>query len=179
MRPPRWDARRAPNSRRSPHTLHTSHYTLHTTHYTLHNTHYTIHNTPHSPPASTGCAPPVGTQDERQTPGGARRVGLPGRQLLLRLHAGGTHLNKSSSSVDLYKACEAARSLDLSKAPRSSSSLLRSSLELGDTNVYEPRIRARLGTAAHFCEVVVLKLRTARQGPTRPRTLSRCQVYEP
>jgi len=26
--------------------------------------------------------------------------------------------------------------------------------------VYEPSIRARLGTAAHFCEVVVLKLRT-------------------
>jgi len=26
--------------------------------------------------------------------------------------------------------------------------------------VYEPEIRARLGTAAHFCEVVVLKLRT-------------------
>ena len=25
---------------------------------------------------------------------------------------------------------------------------------------YEPYIRARLGTAAHFCEVVVLKLRT-------------------
>ena len=27
--------------------------------------------------------------------------------------------------------------------------------------VYEPQIRARLGTAAHFCKVVVLKLRTA------------------
>ena len=35
-----------------------------------------------------------------------------------------------------------------------------SSLELSDTKVYEPYIRARLGTAAHFCEVVVLKLRT-------------------
>ena len=40
------------------------------------------------------------------------------------------------------------------------SSLLLSSLELSDTKVYEPSIRARLGTAAHFCEVVVLKLRT-------------------
>jgi len=40
-----------------------------------------------------------------------------------------------------------------------SSSLLLSSLELSDTNVYEPQIRARLGTAAPFCEVVVLKLR--------------------
>ena len=41
-----------------------------------------------------------------------------------------------------------------------SSSLLLSSLELSDTNVYEPYIRARLGTAAHFCEGVVLNLRT-------------------
>jgi len=37
------------------------------------------------------------------------------------------------------------------------SSLLLPTLELSDTNVYEPEIRARLGTAAHFCEVVVLK----------------------
>ena len=41
----------------------------------------------------------------------------------------------------------------------SSSSLLLSSIELSDTQVYEPYIRARLGTASHFCEVVVLKLR--------------------
>ena len=39
----------------------------------------------------------------------------------------------------------------------SSSSLLLTSLELSDTTVYAPQIRARLGTAAHFCEVVVLK----------------------
>ena len=31
------------------------------------------------------------------------------------------------------------------------------SLKLGDTRVYEPQIRARLGTTSHFCEVVVLK----------------------
>ena len=37
-------------------------------------------------------------------------------------------------------------------------SLLLSSLELSDTQVYEPKIRALLGTASHFCEVVVLKL---------------------
>ena len=30
------------------------------------------------------------------------------------------------------------------------------SLELSDARVYEPQIRARLGTTAHFCEVVVL-----------------------
>jgi len=29
------------------------------------------------------------------------------------------------------------------------------SLKLSDTRVYEPQIRARLGTTAHFCEVVV------------------------
>ena len=37
---------------------------------------------------------------------------------------------------------------------RTSSSSLLSSLELSDTQVYEPYIRARLGTAAHFCEAV-------------------------
>ena len=31
------------------------------------------------------------------------------------------------------------------------------SLKLSDTRVYEPQIRARLGTTAHLCEVVVLK----------------------
>ena len=35
----------------------------------------------------------------------------------------------------------------------SSSSLLRSSLELGDAEVYEPRIRGLLGTASHFCHL--------------------------
>jgi len=29
---------------------------------------------------------------------------------------------------------------------------------LSDTKVYEPQIRALLGTASHFCEVVVLTL---------------------
>ena len=36
--------------------------------------------------------------------------------------------------------------------------LLLSSLELSDTKVYEPQIRALLGTASRFCEVVVLKV---------------------
>ena len=40
----------------------------------------------------------------------------------------------------------------------SSSSLLLSSLELSDTKVYAPEIRALLGTASHFCEIGVLKL---------------------
>ena len=34
------------------------------------------------------------------------------------------------------------------------------SIELSDTKVYGPEIRARLGTAAHFCKVVGLELRT-------------------
>jgi len=45
------------------------------------------------------------------------------------------------------------------RGPPSSSSLLLSSLELRDTKVYEPEIRARLGTAAHFCEVVEVEVR--------------------
>ena len=39
----------------------------------------------------------------------------------------------------------------------SSSSLLLSSLELSDTPIYEPQAGAPLGTASHFCEVVVLR----------------------
>ena len=39
-------------------------------------------------------------------------------------------------------------------------SLLLSSLKLSDTHVHEPYIQALLGTASHFREVVVLKLRT-------------------
>ena len=44
-------------------------------------------------------------------------------------------------------------------------SLLLSSLKLSDTEVYEPPLRALLGTASHFCEVVVLKLRTSSGEP--------------
>jgi len=47
--------------------------------------------------------------------------------------------------------------------------LLLSSLELRDTQVYQPYIRALLGTASHFCEVVFLKLRTVLQ-------VGRCHV---
>ena len=43
-------------------------------------------------------------------------------------------------------------SLTLVTGPRRSLSL-----ELSDTRVYEPEIRARLGTTAHFYRVVVLK----------------------
>ena len=40
------------------------------------------------------------------------------------------------------------------------SSVLLSRLELSETQFYEPSIRALLGTASHYCEVVVLRLRT-------------------
>ena len=39
-------------------------------------------------------------------------------------------------------------------------SLLISSLELSDTKVYQPEIRALLETNSHFCEVIVFELRT-------------------
>ena len=45
-------------------------------------------------------------------------------------------------------------------------------LELSDRKFHEPQIRARLGTAAHLCEVVVLKLRTVQIG-TAPTHISR------
>ena len=48
--------------------------------------------------------------------------------------------------------------------------LLLSSLELSDTKVYEPQIRARLGIAAHFCEVVVSSPKTAQPQTPSGRT---------
>jgi len=50
--------------------------------------------------------------------------------------------------------------LDKGEMCVSSSSLLLSSLELSDTKVYWPQTLALLGTSSHFCEVVILKLRT-------------------
>ena len=41
-----------------------------------------------------------------------------------------------------------------------SSYLVFSSLELSDAKVYEPSIRALLGTALHFCEAIFLESRT-------------------
>ena len=38
------------------------------------------------------------------------------------------------------------------------------SLKLSDARVYEPKVRARLGTTAHFCKEVVLELRAVRLG---------------
>ena len=48
---------------------------------------------------------------------------------------------------------------DSSSPSSSSSSLFLSSPELSDATVNTPYIRALLGTASHFCKVVVLKLR--------------------
>ena len=46
------------------------------------------------------------------------------------------------------------------------------SLTLGDTRVYGPQIRARLGTTAHFSGGVVLELRTASSTACVARFLS-------
>ena len=40
---------------------------------------------------------------------------------------------------------------------------------MSDTTIYEPQTRALLGTASHFCEVVVLILRAAPIGGRVPR----------
>ena len=63
------------------------------------------------------------------------------------------------------------RLLNMARTPcrvSSSPSSLLSSLELSDKKVDEPQIRARLGTAAHFCEALVLKLRTVPIGSRFP-----------
>ena len=52
-----------------------------------------------------------------------------------------------------------------------------SSLELSDTQVYEPYIRTLRGTAAHFCKVVVLQVRTVRIGTAQG--LGRGNLPEP
>ena len=57
-----------------------------------------------------------------------------------------------------------SRAGGMGKPSSSSSSSLLSSLELSGTHVYEPYIRALLGTASHFCELVVLKLGTCAGG---------------
>ena len=58
----------------------------------------------------------------------------------------------------------------------SSSSALLASLELSDTKVYEPYMRALFGTAAHFCTVVVLKSRTGLCERSAVGTLHRVQA---
>ena len=58
-------------------------------------------------------------------------------------------------------------------------SLLLSRLELSDTKVYKLSLRARLETAAHFCEVVVLKLRTVPLPPGARTTKGEEKVQEP
>ena len=67
----------------------------------------------------------------------------------------------ASAFLDSFSAlaCGDGTLRDADDEPTVSSSLLLSSLELSDTQVYEPQIRALLGTASHFCKVVVLKLK--------------------
>ena len=72
-----------------------------------------------------------------------------------RLDSGFGFLSKLLHTFQLIPS-----SLGSGRAHASYFSLLLSSLKLSDTKVYEPDIRARLGTAAHSCKVVVLKFRT-------------------
>jgi len=59
----------------------------------------------------------------------------------------------------------------------SSSSLLLSSLELSATQVFEPEIRALVGTDSQFCEIVVLGLSFPEYvGITRPTGADLCFV---
>ena len=69
------------------------------------------------------------------------------------------------------RTCASSSTTPRSTPSRSfSSSLLLSSLELSDSQVYVPETRALLGTASHFCEVVVLKS-SPRSTPSRLRAL--------
>ena len=54
--------------------------------------------------------------------------------------------------------------IPLKSAPTVTSSSSLSILELSGTQVYEPHIRALLGTTSQFCEVVILKSRTVPNG---------------
>ena len=74
-------------------------------------------------------------------------------------HRGTSRIRKH---LPLLRRCsEASQTISTTPTSRSArrrqvliSSLLLSSLELSDTQVYEPYIRARLGTAVYFCQVV-------------------------
>jgi len=59
----------------------------------------------------------------------------------------------------------------------SSSSLLLSSLELSDTKVYAPQIRALLGTDSHSCEVVVLNPLIPADRQTQPLVVEGISAY--
>jgi len=67
-------------------------------------------------------------------------------------------LKSTASTLQLSRVVPGARlapdSNQRSAKRASSPSVLLSSLELIDTKVYEPSVRALLGTASHFCEVV-------------------------
>ena len=60
----------------------------------------------------------------------------------------GLKVNKEEEEVDLFRNGGEFQGLVVVV----SSSLLLSSLELSDTQAYEPQIRALLGTASNFCE---------------------------
>jgi len=74
--------------------------------------------------------------------------------------------DEESSAVGSLRdrAAGAPRRFQLGTPYTSSSSLLRSSLQMRDAQVYEPQIRALLGTASHFRKVVFLGSRRCQLG---------------
>ena len=70
------------------------------------------------------------------------------------------------------------RDMDCSARPftGSSSSSLLLILEMSETKVYEPQIRALLGTATHFCAVLVFKSRRCRFSRRWVVTALRCRA---
>ena len=142
----------------TPYTLHhpTPH-TLHPTPYTLHLAPYTLHLTPstlHPPPSTLLPTPYIGTYEP------VTSIFWPWLQLfsarkslscsILQGGGGGAVPRRAPLSSRGRAVPESCRSPGRTRASfdptPSSSSLLLSSLELSDTQVYEPQIRALLGT---------------------------------
>jgi len=78
----------------------------------------------------------------------------PPARMMLPALCGSTATSSAAASASATGFILLLFSFTLVTGPRRSLGL-----KLSDTRVYEPQIRARLGTTAHFCEVVVLKLR--------------------
>ena len=77
-----------------------------------------------------------------------------------------------------HGSVERERGLDLDAAERGSAlMLLPLSLKMGDTKVYEPYIRALLGSASHLCVEVALNSRTIPNCASIPSRILRREEY--
>ena len=84
-----------------------------------------------------------------------------------------------STSILVYeeKAAHGSKCVEIT-TPSSSSSLLLSSLELSDTQVLEPYIRALLGTASHFLHVGHTQVARAKRALEKGNTASSARPAE-